>query len=101
MTEIQDFGGVILVVACAGLLAVLSTKLTTRVPIPSPAIFLVTTAVASDLFPSLGNALSIRDVERDFTDVGWMQLWELSEVARELPRQLDHVLFVLCKPVTR
>jgi hypothetical protein len=41
------------------------------------------------------------DVERDFTDVGWMQLWELSEVARELPRQLDHVLFVLCKPVTR
>ena len=64
MTEIQDFGGVILVVACAGLLAVLSTKLTTRIPIPSPAIFLVSTAIASDLFPSLGNALSIRDVER-------------------------------------
>jgi cell volume regulation protein A len=64
VSEIQDFGGVILVVACSGLLAVLSTKLTTRIPIPSPAIFLVSTAIAADLFPSLGNALSIRDVER-------------------------------------
>ncbi len=64
MTEIQDFGGVILVVACAGLLAVLSTKLTARIPVPSPAIFLVSTAIAAALFPSVGNALSIRDVER-------------------------------------
>jgi cell volume regulation protein A len=64
VTEIQDFGGVIVVVAAGLVLAVLSTKLTARLPIPSPAIFLVSTAVASELFPSLGNVLSIRDVER-------------------------------------
>jgi cell volume regulation protein A len=64
MAEIQDFGLIVLVVAAGLTAAVLSTKLTDRLPIPAPAIFLVSTAIASDLFPSLGNVLSIRDVER-------------------------------------
>jgi cell volume regulation protein A len=62
--EITEFGRIVLVVAGGFTVAVLSSKLTERVPVPAPAIFLLAAAIASDVFPSLSEQLSIRDVER-------------------------------------
>jgi cell volume regulation protein A len=64
VAEVTDFGTIVLVVALAFTLALAATKLADRVPIPAPAFFLVAAAVASDLFPSVGNQLDIRAVER-------------------------------------
>ena len=64
MDEIADFGTVVLLLSAGFALAVLSTKLTERLPIPSPAIFLVAAAIASDLWPSLYDHAPIRSVER-------------------------------------
>src|SRR5215831_20971609 len=63
MAEISHFAAIVLVVTAGFALAVLSTKLTERVPVPVPAILLVASAVASDLWPRL-NTLPIRTVER-------------------------------------
>jgi cell volume regulation protein A len=54
MTTIASFGLVVLVVGVVGLAAVLSNRLSERLRIPAPAIFLLFAAVASDLVPSLG-----------------------------------------------
>jgi potassium/hydrogen antiporter len=62
--EVTTFGGIILVVASGFSLAVLASRITDYVPLPSPALFLLAAAVASDLSDRLANALSIRDVER-------------------------------------
>jgi potassium/hydrogen antiporter len=62
--EIQDYGALVLAVAGAFSLAILTTKLTRRVPIPAPALFLLGAAVASDIWPGLQDWLSIRNVER-------------------------------------
>jgi cell volume regulation protein A len=62
--EIVDFGAIVVGVSGAFFLAVLSTKLTQRVPIPAPALFLIGAAVASDAFTGLRSWISIRDVER-------------------------------------
>jgi cell volume regulation protein A len=64
VAEITDFGTIVLVVALAFTLALAASKLADRVPIPAPAFFLVAAAIASDLFPSIGNQLDIRAVER-------------------------------------
>ena len=48
MTEITDFAAILLVIGAGVALAVLSTRLTAWVPIPSPAIFLVAAALVSD-----------------------------------------------------
>ena len=64
MHEVTTFGGIILVVAAGFSLAVLASRITDYVPLPSPALFLLAAAVASDLSDRLANALSIRDVER-------------------------------------
>jgi potassium/hydrogen antiporter len=64
MTEIIDFGEIVLVVAAGFSLALLSTKLTERIAIPAPAIFFLAAALASDLFPALSEHISIRTVER-------------------------------------
>lgn len=64
MTEIADFALIVLVVAGGLALAVLSTKLSDRLPLPAPVMFLVAAALASDASDSLGSALQIRDVER-------------------------------------
>jgi cell volume regulation protein A len=64
MTELVDFGEIILVVALGLLLALLSTKLTERVAIPSPVILLLGAALASDVFSTLEGYLSIEQVER-------------------------------------
>jgi cell volume regulation protein A len=64
MGELSDFGAIVAVVAAAFALAVLSHKLTEWVPVPAPGIFLLAAAGADALWPSLGERLSIRGVER-------------------------------------
>jgi cell volume regulation protein A len=64
MAEVTDFGTIVLVVALAFSVALATTKLADLVPIPAPAFFLVAAAVASDLFPALGDRIEIREVER-------------------------------------
>jgi cell volume regulation protein A len=63
MSELTDFGLVILVVAGSFSLAVGGYKLTERYPIPAPALFLVGAAVVSDAWSEL-ERLSTIDVER-------------------------------------
>ena len=63
MHEVRTFGLVVLLVAAAFALAVLSSRLSERVSLPGPALFLLAAAVLSDVFPSLGK-LQIRTVER-------------------------------------
>jgi potassium/hydrogen antiporter len=52
--DVKGFGLVFAVVSLAGLLAVVSNRLSERVRVPAPAIFLLTAALASDLVPGLG-----------------------------------------------
>jgi cell volume regulation protein A len=64
MSEITDFGLVVLVVSGVFALAVFSNKVTERIPVPAPAIFLLAAAAAVHFVPRLGQELSIKDVER-------------------------------------
>jgi cell volume regulation protein A len=64
MSEIADFAGLVLLVTGAFAVAVLSTRLTGRVPVPAPAIFLVAAAVVSDVWPSVYGEVPILTVER-------------------------------------
>jgi potassium/hydrogen antiporter len=64
MEELTSFGAIVLVVSGGLLLALVATKLSERVPVPEPALFLILAAVASDVFPALSDRLSIQDVER-------------------------------------
>jgi potassium/hydrogen antiporter len=64
LSEIHDFGTIVLIVAAGLSCALASSKLTERVPLPGPALFLLVAAVASDLFPALSEHTSIREVER-------------------------------------
>ena len=64
MSEILAFGTIVLVVAAGFFLALGTYKVTERFPVPAPALFLLAAAVASDVFPSLAEVLSIRNVER-------------------------------------
>ena len=64
MEELTSFGTIVLVVSGGLLLALVATKLSERVPVPEPALFLILAAVASDAFPALSDRLSIKDVER-------------------------------------
>src|SRR5690242_3308774 len=64
MLEIHDFAVLVLLVAGGLTLAILSTLVADRLPVPAPVLFLVAAAVASDLWPALGATLSMRTVER-------------------------------------
>jgi cell volume regulation protein A len=64
MTEITDFATTVLIVTSGFALAVVSTKLTARVPVPAPAIFLLAAAAVSDIWPSVYEAVDIETVER-------------------------------------
>src|SRR4051812_11197323 len=64
MNEVTHFGEIVLLVSAALSMALLSNKLSERLRIPTAAFFLLAAAVASDLWPRLGDQLSIRDVER-------------------------------------
>jgi cell volume regulation protein A len=63
MHEVRTFGLVVLLVSVGFALAVLSNRVSERVSVPGPAIFLLAAAVLSDLFPTLGK-VDIRTVER-------------------------------------
>jgi len=62
--ETSDFAVIVLVVALALFIAILLRSLTARFAVPAAALFLVLPPIAAELFPSLGNALSIVEVER-------------------------------------
>lgn len=64
MPEIADFATLVLILAGGFCVAVLSTRLTERVPVPAPALFLAAAALASDLWPSLYDHVPILTVER-------------------------------------
>ena len=64
MTEIADFAAILLLVTGAVALAVVSTALSGRVPIPAPAIFLIAAAVVSDIWPQVYEHVPILTVER-------------------------------------
>jgi cell volume regulation protein A len=61
--ELADFGLVVLVVSAGVTIALLARRLSTRFPIPAPALFLLAAAVASDVVSDLSD-ISIRTVER-------------------------------------
>lgn len=64
--DVGRFGGIVLLVAVAVVLAIGANRLTAVIRIPAPALFLVVAAVASDLWPTLGS-LSARLDERIVT----------------------------------
>jgi cell volume regulation protein A len=64
VSEISDFGQIVLVVAVGGSLALFGRALTERIRVPSAALFLLAAAAASDLVPDLREAISIVTVER-------------------------------------
>lgn len=63
MSEIVDFAAIVLIVAGGLFVAVAMSKLSSWLPIPGPAIFLIAAAVASDLFPGL-SVVSIETATR-------------------------------------
>jgi cell volume regulation protein A len=63
MSELTDFGLIVLLVAGAFSIALAVHKLTELFPVPAPALFLVAAAGASDIWPGLAR-LSTVDVER-------------------------------------
>jgi cell volume regulation protein A len=64
VSEIQDFGLIVLFVSGIVSVALLSNKVSERIPIPAPAIFLLAAAATVHFWPSLGRRLSVLDVER-------------------------------------
>jgi cell volume regulation protein A len=63
VSELTDFGLIVLLVAGAFSLALAAHKATELFPVPAPALFLVIAATASDIWPGLAR-LSTVDVER-------------------------------------
>jgi len=55
VNDVESFGWVILGVSLAVVAAILSNRISDRIRIPAPALFLVGAAIASDLFPFLGS----------------------------------------------
>jgi cell volume regulation protein A len=54
MSAVDSFSVAILVVSAVILVAALSSRISERIRIPAPALFLIAAAAASDLFPNLG-----------------------------------------------
>ena len=64
MSEITDFGAIVLLVAAGVFLAVLGMRVADRISLPNAAIFLLVTGLAAALIDPLRDALSINVVER-------------------------------------
>jgi cell volume regulation protein A len=64
VSELQDFGLIVLFVSGIVSVALLSNKVSERIPLPAPAIFLLAAAITVHFWPSLGRKLSVLDVER-------------------------------------
>lgn len=63
MSDVEHFALLVLVVGVTMTAAVLSNRISERIRIPAPAIFLLAAAVASDLMPALGR-LSVTTIQR-------------------------------------
>jgi cell volume regulation protein A len=66
VADVLAFGLVMTVVAAAGMIAIASNRLGEIIRVPTPALFLVAAAIASDLVPTLGR-LSPEQVQRIVT----------------------------------
>ena len=66
MEDVVPFGWTVLLVSACLLLAVLSNRVSERIRVPAPVLFLIAAAVAADLWPRLGS-LSITTDERIVT----------------------------------
>jgi cell volume regulation protein A len=64
VSEIGDFGLIVLAVAGTVFIALLVMRLADRLSLPYAAVFLLGAALLSDAVPSLGDVLSIEEVER-------------------------------------
>lgn len=64
MTEISDFGLVVLAVSATVFLALLGMRVADRISLPYAAIFLAGAVVMAEAFPSLQDVVSIKQVER-------------------------------------
>jgi potassium/hydrogen antiporter len=64
VSEISDFGLILLILAGGFSLALVAMGVTARLPVPAPALFLLGAALLSGLFPDLREDVSIRTVER-------------------------------------
>ncbi len=58
MSEITDFALILLPIAGGPALAILSTRVRARLPLPTPGIFLLAAAVVAQLFPAVGESVS-------------------------------------------
>ena len=63
MSDVEHFALILLIMAAAVVAAVLSNRISERIRIPAPAIFVLAAAVASDVIPVLGQ-LSVTTVQR-------------------------------------
>jgi cell volume regulation protein A len=87
MSEIADFALTLLPIAGGVVLAILSTRLGDRLPLPAPGIFLLAAATVAELWPHEVDVLSIQAVERTAVvalvvillnggiDIGWRRMW--------------------------
>jgi potassium/hydrogen antiporter len=66
VNDVERFAGLLAAVSAVMGLAILSSRLSERLRVPAPALFLVGAAVASDLFPELGR-IPIEQVQRIVT----------------------------------
>jgi cell volume regulation protein A len=64
MSEISEFGSIVLAISAVLIAAIAAMKLTQALPVPAPAIFLLAAAVASDAFAALEGLISPLAVER-------------------------------------
>jgi potassium/hydrogen antiporter len=64
VSEVHEFGTIVLLVSAAFSVAVIASRLSERLRVPAPALFLLAAAVISDVFPSVGDRMSILTVER-------------------------------------
>jgi cell volume regulation protein A len=66
MNDVLGFGALVALISVVGLFAVASNRISERIRVPAPAIFLIVAAVASDLLPALGG-VPVIDVQRVVT----------------------------------
>src|SRR5665647_3655720 len=95
MTDTGPFAQLLLVISLAAVAAVLSNRLTARLRVPAPALFLAASAVAVAL-PGLGlGAPPERMVERIVTVALLLSLIHISEPTRRTP--ISYAVFCLKK----
>ena len=64
MHDLTAFGLVVLVASAAFVVALLSSRLSTRIAVPGPALFLLVAAAAATASPTVRRAVSVEGVER-------------------------------------